>query len=53
VMGPIENNDDSRWHLIGHVEEVHQRKEVHWQVEGICHIDPKVDDSMRDGHRFY
>jgi hypothetical protein len=31
VMGPIENDDDSWWHLIGHTEEVHQRKEVHWR----------------------
>ena len=42
AMGPIEEDDDSRWHLIGQGEEVRQRKEVHWQVEAICHIDPKA-----------
>ena len=53
ALGPIENDDNSRWPLIGQVEEVCQRKEVHWQVEAICHIDPRGDNNTRDGCRGY
>ena len=40
AMGPITKN--SQWHLIGQAEEVHQRKEVRWQVEAPAMLTQKA-----------